>query len=129
MRNDITVGCTVNLMRDDSLVVDEEGYPYLYQVVSIHKRSKEVSLIDASGEFAGRFHMDDIIYYNDESLFSNENYEVGQRVTWVEYDSVYEGTISRVMSRTVEVRDVKLLMPLDYVRRLPYYKIYGDPIK
>lgn len=126
MNPDLTLGCTVHLMKYDEIMKDEEGYPLIYQVIAIHRRSKEVSLINSFGEFIGRYHQDYVIYYNSDPLFNPEEYEVGQIVTWVEYDSVYEGKIIKLMNKTVEVSDVRILLPVDYVKRLPYYKIYSD---
>ena len=127
MDPNLFVGCTVNLLKEGKIVTDSEGHPYLYQVTSIHKKVSEISLVNSLGEYAGRYHSDSVVYYNSDPLFSSEGYEIGQKVSWVENDSVYEGVIVKLSSKTVEVNDIKLLMPLDYVKRLPYYKIYGDP--
>lgn len=123
---DYKTGMVVHLKQNNALVVDEEGYPYNYQITRVHHQESKVSLVTAYGEPIGKYDYKDIVYFSSEPLFKSTDYQVGQRVSWVEGDDIYEGTIIRLKSSSAEVSDIKKLLPIDFKKFVPYYKIPSD---
>lgn len=121
---DISTGMTVHLKVNNSLLKDDEGHTLLYQVISDH--GDEVSLVTSYGEMIGKFSKSDIVLNNVQPLFSSSMYEIGQKVSWLSNDSIYEGTVTRLREKTAEVMDIKLLYPLDTKMNIPYYKLSSD---
>lgn len=119
---EIKVGCSVHLYLYDKMVVDAEGYPALYQVITVHKNG-DVSLISGYGDFAGRYSVEDVEFVSDEPIFRPGDYYVGQVVSWVDGDDVYEGVISDIRKSKAVITDIKKLMPTDHETRVEYYKL------
>lgn len=121
---EITTGMTVHLKVDNLILKDEEGNPLLYQVVADYQG--DVSLVTSYGEMIGKFKKSDLVLYSIKPLFSASRYEIGQKVSWITEDSVYEGIITKLRNKTAEVMDIKMLYPLDVKMNIPYYKLSED---
>lgn len=120
----ITTGMTVHLKINNVIVTDEEDNPLLYQVVADYE--DKVALVTYYGESIGKFNKSDLVLYSPNPLFSSSQYEVGQKVSWIVKDSVYEGVITRLREKTAEIMDIRKLYPVDTKVNVPYYKISGD---
>lgn len=94
-----------------------------YQIVAIYGRVGKVKLVTEYGEEIGTFPISQIVVTEREPLFNREQYQEDTMVTWVEGDDVYMGRIIKVHDWTVDVTDVCKLMPADFKKRLPFYKI------
>lgn len=121
-----TKGMTVYLRQSGSLIVDSSGNPYVYQIIKVFRNSKRASLVNAYGEPVGTFNYSDIEFCSNDSLFKSTDYYVGQEVSWAEGEDVFEGVISKIRDNSAEVSEIKRLMPLDYKKSVPYYKLSGD---
>lgn len=117
-------GMTVNLLNQGSLVRDDEGYPLLYQIISVYE--DQVSLVTSYGELIGKYDKSQIVYHSDTPIFSSKDYEIGQKVTWITNSDVYEGIITHLRSRTARVVNIKKLYPINEKMDIPYYKLSGD---
>lgn len=102
---------------------DKDGEPIPYQVVAIYGRTGKAKLVTDYGEEIGTIPFELIVKTDLPPLFSHAQYSVDEMVTWIDGDDVYMGRIEIVHDWTVEVVDVCKLMPADYRKRLPFYKV------
>ena len=117
-------GCVVLLKNPSGeLVCDDEGNPYKYQVIAVYSKQARAKLVTDYGEEIGMYSVEDIVVTDEDPLFTMEDYTIGERIVWAEYDEVYSGVIKKLHSSSAEIGEIHKLYPLDVVKKVPYYKI------
>lgn len=104
-------------------IIGNEGFPILYQVVSVYRDRGRAGIVTSYGEHVGLHPLKDLEYVSEGPLFSKSDYKEGTTVIWIEDEDVYEGVIDTLHESSARIVDVKKLMPIDYSVRIPYWKI------
>ena len=120
---DYRAGYTVNLHNGSDLVKDRNGDPLLYQIIAVYPSTKRVSLVTSYGEHIGTYDISNIRYVSNIPIFKKEDYELNSTVIWISGEDVYEGKIIVLHETQAELCDIKKLYPVNYVKRVPYYKL------
>ena len=125
---DYQAGYVVHLYNGTSIVTDKYGEPLLYQITAVYRDKSKVSLVTSYGESVGLYDYSSIRLVSRKPIFTKDMYDLYEKVIWIEGDDVFEGKITTLHESKAEVSDVKKLYPLDYRKRVPYYKLTkSDP--
>ena len=122
-------GMVVYLLQNGEIIRDDEGDPYNYQIIAVHQKENKVSLVTPYGEMIGKYDWKDVRHCSNNPLFRKSDYEIGQLVSWIEGDHVYEGIIIRLKESQAEVTNIKQLLPIDVKKFVPYYKIPRESLE
>lgn len=110
-------------LRTPTGLAEYNGTLLEFQITTVYREKRKVALINHEQEYIGVHPMENLCYVRDEPLFSKEKYRVLDKVIWIEGEDVYEGKITYTHETTAEVSDIKKLYPIDYKKRIPYYKL------